>query len=296
VTGIGRAGIVALAGRPNVGKSTLVNLLVGERVAAVSDRPQTTRRRVLGAARHGDAQVVLADLPGVQRPFDRLTERMQRAVDDSLEEVDVVLLVLDATEAVGPGDRFIAGRVLRDDGAPAVIALNKIDLLDPGAIAARIAEAAGLGPFHSLHPVSAATGDGVEAMLADLASLMPEGPALFPPGTVTDLSLEERIAEAVREAALRLTRDEVPHAVAARVDEIERGTGGVTVVRVELLCETESQKGILVGKGGAMIRRIGTDARPLVERILGGRVFLEIRVRVRRNWRRDDAALDRLGT
>jgi GTP-binding protein Era len=287
--------MVALAGRPNVGKSMLVNRMVGDHVAAVSERPQTTRRRILGAAQHDDAQVVLVDLPGFQRPFDRLTERMQRSVDETLGDVDAVLLVLDATEAIGPGDRHIAERVLRADGPPAVIVLNKTDRLDPARIASRIAAAAELGQFHSLHPVSALTGDGASELLADVASLLPEGPAYFPPGVVSDQTDEERVAEVVREAALRLTRDEVPHSLAAMVDEVEPGEGAVTVVRATLICETESQKGILIGRRGAMVKQIGSDARPQIERILGGRAYLELRVKVRPRWRRDEAALDRLG-
>jgi GTP-binding protein Era len=290
-----RSGMVALAGRPNVGKSTLVNRMVGEHVAAVSERPQTTRRRVLGAAQHDDAQVVLVDLPGFQRPFDRLTERMQRSVDETLQDVDAVMLVLDATDPIGPGDRHIAERVLGGEGPPAVIVLNKTDRLDAGRIASRIAAAAELGEFHSLHPVSALTGDGLEELLHDVASLMPEGPAYFPPGVVSDQTDEERIAELIREAALRLTRDEVPHSLAAMIEEVEPSEGGVDVVRATLICETESQKGILIGRHGSMIKRIGSDARPHIERILGGRSYLELRVKVRPRWRRDEAALDRLG-
>jgi GTPase len=181
VTDVRRSGLVALAGRPNVGKSTLVNQMVGEHVVAVSERPQTTRRRVLGAARHADAQVVLVDLPGFQRPFDRLTERMQRSVDETLGDADAVLLVLDATSPIGPGDRHIAGRVLQAGGKPAIIVVNKVDLLGRDRIAPAIAAAGGLGGFHALHPVSARTGDGVPELLADVASLMPEGPAYASP-------------------------------------------------------------------------------------------------------------------
>src|SRR6185503_2325329 len=269
--------------------------MVGEHVVAVSERPQTTRRRVLGAARHADAQVVLVDLPGFQRPFDRLTERMQRSVDETLGDADAVLLVLDATSPIGPGDRHIAGRVLQSGGKPAIIVVNKVDLLGRDRIAPAIAAAGGLGEFHALHPVSARTGDGVPELLADVASLMPEGPAYFPPGVTSDQTAEQRIAELIREAALRLTRDEVPHSVAAVVDEVAPGEGGVEVVWATLICETESQKGILIGRHGAMAKRIGSDARPEVERVLGGRCYLELRVQVRPRWRRDEGALDRLG-
>jgi GTP-binding protein Era len=290
-----RSGLVALAGRPNVGKSTLTNRLVGEHVAAVSPIPQTTRRRTLGAV-HGDGwQLVLLDLPGFQRPFDRLTERMQRAVDDTLGDADATVLVLSAADGVGPGDRYIAQRVLRPGAAPAVIAVNKVDAVAPAAIARTIAAAAALGDFHALHPISALTGDGVDALLADLVALLPEGPALFPPGVASDQTLEERIAETVRERALNALREEVPHAVAVLVEEVARARRGRLVVEAVLLCETESQKGILIGRHGAMVKRIGTEARQAIEAFTGAPVTLDLRVRVRRNWRRDEASLDRLG-
>jgi GTPase len=295
VTAIRRSGLVALAGRPNVGKSTLVNRLVGEHVAAVSGRPQTTRRRVLGAFSAGDAQVVLVDLPGVQRPFDRLTERMQRSVDEALADVDAVLLVLDGAAGIGAGDRHVASRVLRSPGPPGVIVLNKVDSMPSAAIAAGIAQAAELGPFHSLHPVSARTGDGVEALAGDLVALMGEGPAYFPPSVTSDQTDEERISELIREAALNLTRDEVPHAIAVLVEDIEAPEGATSVVQATVICETASQKSILIGRRGAMVKRIGSTARPLIEDLLGRPVYLDLRVKVRPRWRRDEGALDRLG-
>jgi GTP-binding protein Era len=237
---------------------------------------------------------VLVDLPGFQKPFDRLTERMQRSVDEAIADVDAVVFMLSAREQVGAGDRLIGERVLRRPGPPCVIAVNKVDAVSPATVAATIAKAAELGEFHSLHPISARTGDGVGAMLDDLVALLPEGPQYFPAEVTSDQSVEQRISEAVREAALAHTRQEVPHAVAVVVDEIEPGKRS-TRVRVRMICETESQKGILVGKGGAMIKRIGSDARPLVEAIVGGPVMLDVVVRVRRHWRRDTAELDRLG-
>ena len=285
---------MALAGRPNVGKSTLVNHLVGAHVAAVSGTPQTTRRRALGVVTATGYQLVLVDLPGFQKPFDRLTERMQRSVDEAIGDVDAVVFMLSAREQVGAGDRLIAERVLRRPGPPCVIAVNKVDAVSPAKVAETIAKAAELGEFHSLHPISARTGDGVGAMLDDLVALLPEGRQYFPAEVTSDQSVEQRISEAVREAALAHTRQEVPHAVAVVVDEIEPGKRA-TRVRVRLICETESQKGILVGKGGAMIKRIGSDSRPLVEAIVGGPVMLDVVVRVRRHWRRDTAELDRLG-
>ncbi|MEN3341694.1 MAG: GTPase [Actinomycetota bacterium] len=284
-----KSGFVAVAGRPNVGKSTLVNALCGGKVAIVSDKPQTTRRRIFGIA-NGDAhQLVLADLPGFQRPFDALTERMQHTVDTAFDEVDAVLLVLSARERIGAGDRFIAARVF-GFGVPVVIALNKVDRLKPAHIAQQMSAASRLGEFHALHPVSAKTGDGVGELRGELVGLLPEGPLYFPREQRTDLTLEVQIGELVREKALWLTRDEVPHALSAEVDEL-----GEKVVRARILVETESQKQILVGRGGAMVKEIGTRARPEIEALLGHPVFLELLVKVRPRWRRDAATLERLG-
>ncbi len=290
-----RSGFVALAGRPNVGKSTLVNRLVGDHVAAVSRRPQTTRRRALGVVSGDDFQLVLADLPGFQKPFDRLTERMQRTVNETLEGADAVILMLNAVEGIGGGDRHIAERVLRPGPPPCVIVLNKVDRVKPVRIAQLTAEAALLGEFHSLHPISALTGEGVQALGRDLTELLVEGPSYFPPGATSDQTQDQRIAELVREAALDLTHDEVPHAIAVLIEEITRGTRGRTVVRASLVCETESQKGILIGKGGAMIKRIGSAARPAIQELVGGPAYLELTVKVRPRWRRDESALDRMG-
>jgi GTPase len=284
-----RSGFVAVAGRPNVGKSTLVNALAGGKVAIVSDKPQTTRRRVLGVANGDGYQLVLADLPGFQRPRDALTERMQRTVDSAFEDVEAVLFVLSARERIGAGDRFIAERVF-GLGIPIVIALAKVDRLKPAHIASQMATAARLGDFHALHPVSAKTGDGVGELREELVTLLPEGPAYFPEGERTDLPLEFQVAELVREKALQLTREEVPHAISAEVEEL-----GDDVVRANVFVETESQKQIVVGRGGSMVKEIGVRARPEIELLLGRHVFLELHVKVRPRWRRDEAMLERLG-
>ena len=284
-----KSGFVAIAGRPNVGKSTLVNALCGGKVAIVSDKPQTTRRRIFGIANGDDYQLVLADLPGFQRPLDALTERMQHTVDVAFEDVDIILFVLSARERIGAGDRFIAKRVY-ELGVPVIIALNKVDRLKPGHIAQQMNAAARLGEFHALHPVSAKTGDGIGALRTDLVALLPEGPLYLPPEQKTDLSVESQITELIREKALWLTRDEVPHSISVELDEIED-----KVVRAFILVETESQKQIVVGKGGAIVKEIGTRARPEIEAVLGHPVFLELVVKVRPRWRRDEAALDRIG-
>ena len=291
-----RSGFVGLAGRPNVGKSTLTNALCGAHVAIVSDKPQTTRQRALGVVHGDDFQIVIVDLPGFQKPFDALTRRMQRSVDTNLKDVDAVLLVLDASEVSGGGDRFIAQQ-LASTGAPVVIALNKVDRLKPPAVLEAIASVAGLvEDYVALHPVSARTGDGVEALKAELVALLPEGPAYFEEGVDSDQPLERRIGELVREQALARTREEVPHAIAVMVDEVKapRGkhSGRVTAT---LIVEETSQQGILVGKDGATVRAIGTAARPGIEELLGGSIYLDLRVKVRRGWRRDDSLLERFG-
>jgi GTP-binding protein Era len=284
-----KSGFVAVAGRPNVGKSTLVNALCGEKIAITSTVPNTTRRRLFGVANGDGFQLALVDLPGFQRPIDPLTERMQQTVDSSFDDVDTVLLVVDARARIGSGDRFVGRRVFAL-GTPVVIALNKVDRLKPSHIAAQMKAAASLGDFHALHPVSAKTKDGIDELRGDLVSLLPEGPAYFPSEQTTDLTLEERIAEVVREKALHLTREEVPHALMVEVDEIEERR-----LRAVIYVETESQKGILVGKQGVMVREIGTRARPEVEALVGRSLFLDLQVKVRPKWRRDPRMLERLG-
>ena len=280
---------MSVVGRPNVGKSTLVNALCGGKVAIVSDKPQTTRRRIVGIVNGDDHQLVLADLPGFQRPRDALTKRMQRTVDQSLDDVEGILFVVSARERIGAGDRFIAGRVF-ELGIPVVIALNKVDRLKPGHIAGQMARAAELGDFHALHPVSAVTRDGVAALRDELVALLPEGPAYYPREQRTDLSREAQVAELIREKALQLTREEVPHAISVEIEEITD-----KVVRATVFVETESQKQIVVGRGGSVVKQIGTRARPEVELVLGHPVFLELTVKARPRWRRDEAMLERLG-
>jgi GTP-binding protein Era len=284
-----KSGFAAVVGRPNVGKSTLVNALCGGKVAIVSDKPQTTRRRVVGIANGDDYQLVLVDLPGFQRPRDPLTERMQRTVDQSLDDVDAILFLLSARERIGAGDRFIAERVFALE-RPVAIALNKVDRLKPGHIAEQMTRAAQLGDFHAIHPVSAITGDGVPALRDELVALLPEGPAYYPREQRTDLEPDVQVAELVREKALQLTRDEIPHAISVEVDEVTD-----KVVRATIFVETESQKQIVVGKGGSVVKQIGTRARPEIELLLGRPVFLELTVKSRPKWRRDEAMLERLG-
>ena len=286
-----KSGFVAVAGRPNVGKSTLVNALAGTKVAIVSDKPHTTRNRIRGVHTTADAQLVLVDLPGWQRPIDPLTERMHGTVDDAMssDDVDAILLVVSARDRIGAGDKFVARKVF-SLGLPVVIVVNKIDRLKHGHVATQMKEAARLGDFHALHPVSALTGDGIEELRGDLISLLPDGPMYFPAGTDTDMPLEARIAELVREQALILTKEEVPHAVTAEVVELDD-----KLVHVRVYTETESQKQILIGKGGTMVREIGRQARPGIEQLIGHQIHLQLQVKASPKWRRNQTMLERLG-
>jgi GTP-binding protein Era len=289
-----RAGLIALAGRPNVGKSTLVNAIVGQKVAIVSDKPQTTRRAIRGVATRDDAQLVLTDLPGVQRPLDNLTERMQRRVERELSETDVALMVLNAEQGVGPGDRWIAN-LLKNAPCPVVIAVNKVDRLDRPHVVLALEAAGELEIADEIFPLSAKNGKGVEPLAEYLFKVVPESPFLFDPSELSDLSPFVHLAELIREQILRRTFQEVPHAVEVVVEEVNTDREDLTVVQAKAWVETESQKGILVGAGGKMIRAIGTAARKELQRDLQTKVHLDLQVRVRRGWRGDDALLDRLG-
>jgi len=289
-----RSGFVALAGRPNVGKSTLVNAMVGRKVAIVSDKPQTTRRAIRGVATGDDWQLVLVDLPGVQRPRDALTERMQRRVERELEDCDAALMVVNGEEGIGPGDRFIAA-ALRNAKVPVVIAVNKVDRLDRPRTVLALQAAADLGIADEIFPVSARSGAGVKPLLEHLVSLLPEGPFFYEPGEGTDQPRDVLLAELIREQVLRRTFQEVPHAVEVVIEDLEWPRDDLAVVNALLWVETDSQKGIVIGSGGKMIKAIGSAARRELERELGARVHLDLSVRVRRSWRADEGLLDRLG-
>jgi GTP-binding protein Era len=293
-----RAGFVVLAGRPNVGKSTLVNAVVGEKIAIVSDRPQTTRRAIRGVHHNLRAEppyeLVLVDLPGVQRPRDALTSRMARRVSEELEGSDAALLMLNAEQGVGPGDRFIA-RTLADAGQPTILAVNKSDKLRRPALAAVLAQAAELVPAAEVFPISARNGTGLGALLDHLASLMPPGPFAYPQGEASDQPQEILLAELIREALIRRTFQEIPHAADVVIEEIERPRQDLTRVRALVWVESESQKAIVIGAHGRMVKAIGTAARRELERELGTQVHLDLSVRVRRDWRADEGLLDRLG-
>jgi len=289
-----RSGFVALAGRPNVGKSTLVNAIVGEKVAIVSDKPQTTRRAIRGVAVRGDAQLVLVDLPGVQRPRDALTQRMQSRVERELGDADAALLMLNAEQGVGPGDRFIAGALQRAE-VPVVVAINKVDRIDHAHIVAMLQATAELEISDDIFPISARKGSGVDALVEHLCGLLPQGEFMFGADDASDQPESVMLAELIREQVLRRTFQEVPHAVEVFVEDIDTSRDDLIRVTALAWVEAESQKGILIGAQGKMIKAIGTAARRELERRLDSKVHLDLSVRVRRHWRADDGLLDRLG-
>lgn len=296
VAGPFRSGFVALVGRPNAGKSTLLNRLVGEKLAIVSDKPQTTRNRIIGVRHYPNAQVVYVDTPGVHRPLHRLNVRMVDAALDALREVDVVTVVVDATERPGGGERFLMG-VVSKVAAPRVLALNKVDVLRKEALLPAIERYSRENGFADIVPISALTGENVDRLEAVLLTHLPEGDALYPPDFLTDQPERFFAAEIVREQLLRLTRAELPFASAVVVDRFEEAEapGGLLRIYCTILVERESQKPIVVGQGGAMVKAIGTAARRELERFFDARVFLDLRVKVRSDWREDERMLDQIG-
>jgi GTP-binding protein Era len=289
-----RSGLVAVVGRPNVGKSTLVNALVGTKVAIVSDRPQTTRRGIRGVLTTDAFQVAFTDTPGFHKPRTLLGERLNQTVSASVESVDAVVLVVDAKAGIGRGDAFAYERQVGPAECPRLCAVNKVDALKHHEVIPQLAAAGALGEFDEIVPVSARQGAGVQELLTLIVERLPEGPALYPKGESTDLPLEVALAEMVREKALEVTREEVPHSVAVVVEEMEREEG-LTRIHASILVERDSQKGILIGKGGDVLKRIGTRSRAEMEPMLGTKVFLDLRVKVLKDWQRDPKALDRLG-
>lgn len=290
-----RSGFAALVGRPNTGKSTLVNMLVGEKVSITSSTPQTTRNRIAGIVNSADHQLVLLDLPGFQKPRDRLTERMQASAEATLQEVDLILLILDATQDIGPGDRYVTRGAFATE-TPVFIVINKIDLVGPEQLLPRIDEASTLGSFRELFPVSALTGEGIGELLTAAVGILPEGPRYFPEEMVTDQPEAILVSELVREQVINMTRQEVPHAVAVEVLSMEPGDdSGLVDIEAAIYVERDSQRGIIIGKQGKMIKEIGTRARREIQAILGSRVYLDLAVKVRRRWREDERRLEELG-
>jgi len=288
-----KSGFIAVVGRPNVGKSTLVNALVGEKVAITSSRPQTTRNAIRGILTTDAAQFVFVDTPGLHRPRTALGSRLNRLVYGSLEDADAALLVLDATQKVGPGDRLIAGR-LADTGIPVVVVVNKIDIAAKAAILVQLGEAAEWG-FAAYVPVSAKDRDGIDLVITELAGMLDDGPRFFPPETVTDQPDRLFAGELIREKYLERLHQELPHSLAVVVDEIETRENGMVYVGATVYVERKSQKGIVIGRGGSVLREIGEEARRDLERLFGASVYLDLRVKVESDWQRHEQSLDRLG-
>ena len=292
-----RSGFIAVVGRPNVGKSTLINRLVGQKVSITSSRPQTTRSPIRGVRNGPGYQAIFVDTPGSQKPRDTLRARMQEKVVDSLNESDVILLLFDAqqaSEGLGSGDRYVA-RLVAGSGTPAIVSINKTDLLRTRESALPIVEAvSGLGDWNEMFQISAADGTNVEPLMESVVELLPYGPRYFPEGTVTDYPESLILAEYVREKALNVLRDEVPHAVAVEIEDVERKKN-VTVVHAVIHVERATQRMIVLGKGGRTIKQIGTEARRDVERLLGIRIYLDLRIKVSQGWRNDRQFLERLG-
>jgi GTPase len=292
-----RSGFVALIGRPNVGKSTLVNQLVGRKVSIVSERPQTTRTQIRGVRTTADHQIVFLDTPGLHKPRTLLGARANERAISTLAEVDVICMLVDATSRIGPGDRFVAGLVARVS-TPAVLVVNKVDAASPARIAERLADAAALGDFESFVPVSARTGDGSDALIGELVARLPVGPQYYPDGVVSDQPESFVAAELVREKLLAIARDELPHSIAVTTEEVEErdtASGPLLALRVVVRVERDSQKGMVIGRGGSVLKAAGSDARRELEALLGVRVHLETHVKVQRDWQRQAHALDRLG-
>jgi len=289
-----RSGFGAIVGRPNTGKSTLANALVGEKVAITSSKPETTRTAIRAIIAGADFQVVLVDTPGLHRPRTLLGSRLNDLVHEALVDVDAVVVALPADQEIGPGDRFLLAALPQQ--VAAVAAVTKIDRVGRGPLVEKLSEVDDLRPWAGIVPVSAVTGAGVTELASLLGKLMPPGPRWYPEGQTTDQELQVRLAELIREAALEEMRDELPHSVAVLIDDVAQAEGdGVTRVLASLYVERDSQKGIVIGHKGARLKQIGTAARPAIEALVGGRVYLRIHVKVAKDWQRDPKLLKKLG-
>ncbi|MEN9737637.1 MAG: hypothetical protein RJA26_870 [Actinomycetota bacterium] len=291
-----RAGFASFVGRPNVGKSTLTNALVGQKIAITSAKPQTTRRAIRGVVHHADGQLILVDTPGLHRPRTLLGERLNDLVEDTLGDVDVIGFCVPANEKIGPGDQFINAQLDQYRKAKKIAIVTKTELVDKKTLAERLLAVSALRDFDAVIPVSALGADQLDVLTEVLISLMPEGPALYPADAVTDESVSDRICELIREAALEGVRDELPHSLAVTIDEINPREGKHLIdVHANVFVERDSQKSIIIGKGGSRLRDIGAKSRPEIEKLLGSKVFLSIRVKVAQDWQRDPKQLGKLG-
>ena len=289
-----KSGFIAVIGRPNVGKSTLINSLIGQKIAIMSDKPQTTRNRILCILTQPDAQVVFLDTPGVHKPMKKLGEYMESEVEGTLQEVDAVLFVVDAAEKPGPGERYIVERLSKTK-QPVILVVNKIDTLEREAVLPAIDVYSKLYDFAGVVPISAREKINLDDLLGETKKYLPDGPQYYPDDMVTDQPERLIAAELVREKVLGLTRDEVPHAVAVDVDEMKTRPKGDVYIRATIYVERDSQKGIIIGSRGAMLKEIGRLARHDIEALLGSKVYLDLWVKVSKDWRNREAVLKSLG-
>ncbi|MEA2517599.1 MAG: GTPase [Actinomycetota bacterium] len=289
-----RSGFVAVVGRPNVGKSTLLNQIMGGKVAITSDKPQTTRSTIRGILDLPETQIVFVDTPGYHKPRTLLGQRLNTVVRDAWSDVDLALFVVDGHAGVGRGDERVAAD-LKVAGRPTFCVVNKVDRMDPGTIAHNLSKASQLGDFEEFFPVSAQTGDGVEELVASVVTMMPEGPQYYPAGTRSDQPPPIFVAELVREKLLRRTREELPHSIAVVTEDFEEREDGLLEIRATIFVERDSQKGIVVGKGGETIKAVGTEAREEIEALFGRKVYLELHAKVEKDWQRRSYALEKMG-
>jgi GTP-binding protein Era len=289
-----RSGFVSLVGRPNVGKSTLLNAFMGRKVAITSMKPQTTRNAIRGVLSGDGWQVVFVDTPGLHKPKTLLGERLNDVVRHTLREVDAIVFMLDALQPVGSGDEFVARAVL-ETGTPAICVVNKMDIAKKDKLVPQLDAAQGLGEWKEIIPVSAARGTNVDRLQGLLVDQLPEGPQYYPEDMITDQPREVLLAEIVREKALHLTRQELPHSIAVVTDEVIDREDGIEEIHATIFVERESQKGMVIGKGGSMLKEIGTRARQDLEWLLGQKIYLALQVKVAKDWQRDPRALERLG-
>ena len=289
-----KSGFVAVVGRPNVGKSTLLNQIIGQKIAIVSDTPQTTRNRILGILTLPDAQILFLDTPGIHKPQHKLGEYMVNSARSALREVDLILFVSDVTESVGPGERFIID-MLKDEKTPVVLVLNKVDLVAKDKLLPIISQYSAFRDFAAIVPVSALAGSNVDRLLSVIKDLLPEGPQYYPEDEVTDQPERVVAAEFIREKIFRLTREEIPHSTAVEVEEMKTRPNGDVFLRATIYVERESQKGIIIGAKGAMLKEIGQQARLDMENIFGSRFFVDLWVKVKNDWRNKEGSLRMLG-
>jgi GTP-binding protein Era len=291
---ITKSGFVAIVGRPNVGKSTLLNALVGQKVAIVANRPQTTRNRILGIVNEREAQMLFLDTPGLHKPKDKLGAYMMRQAEGAVRDVDAAVLVVEPTETVEEVELGVIERA-KTDGFPVILAVNKIDAVEKSALLPVIAAYAKVFEFAAIIPISARTGDGLAELKDEISKLLPEGPAYFPEDAYTDQTERQMVAELIREKALRMLDKEVPHGLAVDIERFVEREDGIVEIKAVIVCEKESHKGIIIGKGGTMLKKIGSSARVDMERLLGCKVYLETFVKVRELWRDNERLLRSVG-